>query len=121
LYEKLEGSKPGYKLVGVMYMDRFGASETDLNERIPLSIAQWHQHVNMCVPANHQGNWLMDNPRFGLSGSISTEAACTAAGGTFRPHLSGWMTHVYPFETDRTKTWRSGINDDHSGMPGMKM
>ena len=38
----------GYKLVGVMYTDRVDASEDELNQRIPLSIARWHQHVNFC-------------------------------------------------------------------------
>src|SRR5580704_17020875 len=38
----------GYKLVGAMYTDRFDASEDELNERIPLSIARWHQHINFC-------------------------------------------------------------------------
>ncbi len=122
LYERIEGSTPGYKLVGVMYTDSFGASEEELNERIPLSIAQWHKHVNMCVPPQQQGDWLFGNPRFGLSGSITTEAACTAAGGSFKPHLSGWMTHVYPFEKDPAKIWQAaGKGDDHGEMHGMKM
>jgi hypothetical protein len=35
------------------------------------------------------------------------------------------MTHVYPFETDSTKVWGAGMDDDHGmahdSMPGMKM
>ena len=38
----------GYKLVGVMYTDRVDATEDELNDRIPLSIARWHQHINFC-------------------------------------------------------------------------
>jgi hypothetical protein len=119
-------STSGYKLVGVMYMARYGATEEELNARVPLSIAQWHVHVNMCVPQQpEQRNWLMGDPTFGLNGSITTAEACRAAGGQFRPHLSGWMTHVYPFETDPTKVWSAGMGDDHgmehSSMPGMKM
>jgi hypothetical protein len=38
------------------------------------------------------------NPRFGLAGSISTEDACSAAGGKFVPQILGWMVHVDPFE-----------------------
>jgi hypothetical protein len=64
----------------------------------------------------------MGDPTFGLSGSITTAEACRAAGGTFRPHLAGWMIHVYPFETDPTKVWSAGMGDDHGkSMPAMKM
>ena len=38
----------GYTLVGAMYTDRVDASEDELNDRIPLSIAHWHQHTNFC-------------------------------------------------------------------------
>lgn len=38
----------GYKLIGAMYTDRVDATEEELNERIPLSIARWHQHINFC-------------------------------------------------------------------------
>ena len=121
LYEKTEGATPGYRLVGVMYTDRFGASEEELNQRVPLSIAQWHAHVNLCVPRDEDGrHWLTGDPRFGLSGSITTEEACTAAGGRFMSHLAGWMVHVYPFEIDPTRRW-SGDEDTHASMPGMKM
>jgi hypothetical protein len=126
LYTKIDRPSPGYKLIGVMYMARYGATEEELNARIPLSIAQWHVHLNMCVPQQpEQRNWLTGDPTFGLNGSITTAEACKAAGGHFRPHLSGWMTHVYPFETDPTKVWSPGMGDDrgmeHNSMPGMKM
>jgi hypothetical protein len=126
LYTKIDGPSPRYKLVGVMYMARYGATEEELNARIPLSIAQWHVHLNMCVPQQTEGrNWLMGDPAFGLNGSITTAEACRAAGGHFRPHLSGWMIHVYPFETDPAKVWSAGMGDDHgmehNSMPGMKM
>ena len=126
LYTKTDGPNPDYKLVGVMYTAPYGATEEELNARIPLSIAQWHEHINMCVPPQpEQRNWLMGDRQFGLNGSITTAEACRAAGGHFRPHLSGWMTHVYPFETDSTKVWSAGMDDDHGmahdSMPGMKM
>ena len=46
LYEK---HGDDYKLIGVMYTapKRFG--EDELDQRIPLSIAQWHEHVNFCT------------------------------------------------------------------------
>jgi hypothetical protein len=126
LYTKVDGPAPGYKLIGVMYMARYGATDEELNARIPLSIAQWHVHLNMCVPPQpEERNWLMGDPTFGLDGSITTEGACTAAGGHFRPHLSGWMIHIYPFETDPAKIWAAGMGDDHGvehkSMPAMKM
>ena len=36
------------RLIGVMYTAPKRYRESDLNERIPLSIAQWHEHVNFC-------------------------------------------------------------------------
>ena len=125
LYTKMDEPSPGYKLIGVMYMARYDATEEELNARIPLSIARWHAHLNMCVPQQpEQRNWLMGDPTFGLNGSITTAEACTAAGGHFKPHLAGWMAHVYPFETDPAKVWSAGMDDhgmEHNSMPGMKM
>jgi hypothetical protein len=125
LYTKIDGPNPGYKLIGVMYMARYAATEEELNARIPLSIAQWHVHLNMCVPPQpERRDWLMGDATFGLNGSITTEEACKEAGGYFKPHLSGWMVHVYPFETDPAKVWGAGMGDDHGmehkSMPGMK-
>jgi hypothetical protein len=125
LYTKIDGPSPAYKLIGVMYMAPYGATEEELDARIPLSIAQWHVHLNMCVPPQpEQRNWLMGDSTFGLDGSIATEEACRAAGGYFKPHLSGWMIHIYPFETDPAKIWSPGMGDDHGmdhkSMPGME-
>ena len=47
LYEKTGDE---YKLIGVMYTAPKNANWNELDKRIPLSIAQWHAHVNMCVP-----------------------------------------------------------------------
>ena len=103
LYEK-QGN--GYKLIGVMYTARKNVSEEDLNERIPLSIAQWHAHVSLCKPPDDQkADFLAPNPKFGLKGSITTAAACRAAGGTSMPQIFGWMVHVYPFEQRPEDIW----------------
>jgi hypothetical protein len=116
----------GYALVGVMYTDRVDAAEEELDARIPLSIARWHQHVNFCkAPPGRKSEYFGPDAKFGLLGSISTAAACEAAGGEFHPHLFGWMVHVYPFETDPKKIWSIDDDDhghdnmDHSIMPGM--
>ncbi len=103
LYEK---HGDDYKLVGVMYTAPKRFTEDDLDQRIPLSIAQWHEHVNLCLaPLGHRYEYLLPNPRFGLRGSISTQEACDAAGGTFRPIVFNWMVHIYPFEKDQASIW----------------
>jgi G3E family GTPase len=103
LYEK-HGND--YKLIGAMYTAPMRFSEAQLNERIPLSVAQWHQHVNMCKPPEgHQIEMLGKHARFGLQGSISTREECEAAGGTFMPHVFGWMVHVYPWEKTQDEIW----------------
>ncbi len=47
LYEK---HGDDYKLIGVMYTAPKRFTEDQLDERVPLSIAQWHEHVNFCFP-----------------------------------------------------------------------
>jgi hypothetical protein len=126
LYKKTAEGE--YTLVGAMYTDRVGASEEELNDRIPLSIARWHQHINFCrAPIGQRAAYFGPQAKFGLLGSITTREACEAAGGEFYPHVLGWMVHVYPYETDPKKIWstdddnRGHDNMDHSAMPGMKM
>ena len=103
LYEKTGDE---YKLIGVMYTAPKNANWNELDKRIPLSIAQWHAHVNMCVPPREkrQEAWGV-NPKFGLAGSISTKAECEAADGKFVPQIFGWMVHVYPFEQKPEDIW----------------
>ena len=38
-------------LIGVMYTAPKRFTEDQLDERIPLSVAQWHEHVNFCAAA----------------------------------------------------------------------
>jgi len=103
LYEK-QGD--GYKLLGVMYTAPKFMSEDELDARIPLSIAQWHAHVNLCRPPDDKkSDVLGPHPQFGLRGSIATEADCAAAGGKFMPQIFGWMVHVYPFEQKQEDIW----------------
>jgi hypothetical protein len=84
-------------------------TEDDLNERIPLSIAQWHEHVNFCRAAREaqaRSCWG-PNPKFGLRGSITTKEECDAAGGEFHPIIFNWMVHLYPLEKDSAQSGRS--------------
>jgi hypothetical protein len=101
LYKK---TKTGYDLIGAMYTMPKRVSEVQLNERVPLSIAQWHLHTSLCMPPKEQRSHA-DLTKFGLQGSILTKEACTEAGGTFYPVIFGWMVHVYPFEDSREKIW----------------
>jgi len=100
LYEK-DGD--GYKLIGVMYTAPAWTSEEELNERVPLSVAQWHAHVNLCLPP-HLSAGSADH-RFGPEGSISKQSECEAAGGRFVPQIFGWMVHVYPFAQNPSDIW----------------
>lgn len=103
LYEK---HGEDYKLIGVMYTAPKRFNEDQLDQRVPLSVAQWHEHVNFCAPpASKRGEMLGPHPQFGLRGSIITQEACDAGGGTFHPVIFNWMVHVYPFEKDPASIW----------------
>lgn len=60
LYEK---HGDDYKLIGVMYTAPKRLGEDQLDERVPLSIAQWHEHVNFCAPpADRRKELLAPHP-----------------------------------------------------------
>jgi cytochrome c556 len=100
-----------YKLEGVMYTDRPGATEEELNQRIPLSIVRWHEHTNFCgAPADKVKEYFGDHPKFGMFGSIHTKEACQAEGGTFMPVIFTWMIHMFPFEDNLKDVF--SMNDD---------
>ena len=99
LYEK---NGDGYRLVGVMYTAPKRFTEDDLNERIPLSIAQWHEHVNFCrAPEGRRVEALATKSRSSACEDRSiTKEECDAAGGKFYPIVFNWMVHLYPLEKD---------------------
>ena len=101
LYRKTDD---GYELEGAMYTAPRGMTEDQLNERVPLSVAQWHAHVNICFQPDGSGR-RMTRKQFGLKGPIATESECQQAGGRFVPQVGGWMIHVYPFESTPAKIW----------------
>src|SRR5260370_25462554 len=76
------------------------ASEDELNERVPLSVARWHKHVNICLPPKGGQPRQASLREFGFSGSISTEDARNQARGRWVPQIFNWIIHVYPSETD---------------------
>ena len=107
LYKK---TTKGYELAGAMYTMPKRATEDQLDERIPLSVATWHLHTNLCMPPHDlmpRANWT----KFGLRGSIATEEACDAAGGRFHPVIFGWMVHVYPYEDSLDKIFAMHHHD----------
>jgi hypothetical protein len=98
LYEKDHG---GYRLIGVMFTAPRVASETELDRRFPISVAPWHLHTNFCLSyATPSRRRAAPDPRFGPEGTIATAEECVAAGGTFKPVLFGWMTHVDLYESE---------------------
>jgi hypothetical protein len=102
LYRKENGT---YVLVGAMFTAPRRFTQDQLNARVPLSVARWHKHVNLCLPPRrsdiHEVNWK----EFGPNGSILTQQACEDANGRWIPQVFGWMVHVYPYETDPSKIW----------------
>ncbi len=109
LYKK---TSDGYELVGAMYTMPKRATEEQLNARIPLSVAMWHLHTNLCMPPKGQQFRNTDWHKFGLKGSIATPDACDAAGGRFQPVIFGWMVHVYPYEDSLDKIFAMHHHQD---------
>jgi hypothetical protein len=96
------GSDGGLHLVGAMYTLGEHASLSRLNERVPLSIARWHEHINWCLPRKGDAaRWSERKdgaPVFGPESPIATEDACRAVGGDFHRHVFGWMLHANVIE-----------------------
>ena len=90
------------RLIGAMYTAPPGMSLEDLNQRIPLSIAQWHQHTSLASTRyrlpRHRRRHGSQEPRpalQGRGGSITTEEECEAAGGELQEkRMGGWMVHL---------------------------
>ena len=99
LYSRDSAGK--FHLVGAMYTMPKRASESALDERVPLSIARWHQHINWCLPKRGEQSRLGEKqsgaPVFGPESPIATKAACDAVGGNFFAHPLGWMVHANVF------------------------
>jgi cytochrome c556 len=119
LYRKTPTQR--YRLEGVMFTVPPEATEDELNDRIPLSVVRWHEHVNFCAaPANRVQEYLGQHPKFGMFGSIRTADACKAEGGKFLPVIFTWMIHVFPYQ-DKLKDVFS-MNDDiphYAKVPGI--
>ena len=96
LYERQADG--GYTLVGAMYVAKRDATPDELNARVPLSLTQWHAHVNICVPPlRDRARWretVNGQLKFGPAGAISTKAECEREDARFIPQMFGWMVHV---------------------------
>lgn len=88
-------------LIGAMYTMPKRAGLDKLNERVPLAIAQWHKHVNWCIPKGaERDRWTERRngyPVFGPESPIATKEACDAVGGNFFASPLGWMIHANVF------------------------
>lgn len=92
------------RLVGAMYTAPKDATPDELNERVPLGVARWHLHTNMCVPRlGDRDRWReVDNglPVFGPASPIATRDACDAVDGRFLPVVFNWMVHANVYEDE---------------------
>ena len=114
LYEK--GAKGEMVLVGAMYTALPSATPDDLDARLPLGVAHWHEHVNFCGPTPESvraGTAKVDGPSLARWLAITTREECVAAGGRFVPRLFGWMAHVNLFAGDDPKVIWGGHGRDH--------
>lgn len=114
MYKPVTG---GFELVGAMYTAPRTATLDQLDARVPLGVATWHLHTNLCIPPPGSSRATMIGPsaQFGLAGSITTQEQCAQAGGTFKPAIYNWMVHVWPYESDPLKIWAS---EEHPGSTG---
>ena len=111
LYKKKSNGE--FELIGAMYTASKRTSEEDLNERVPLSVAHWHRHINWCIPPRSQKERYSETrngqPIFGPLGVASKEE-CKDAGGRFIPQVFGWMLHANTLAGNDLKSiW----HDDH--------
>jgi hypothetical protein len=104
-------------LVGAMYGAPADMTPDELDARLPIGIAHWHEHVNFCGPqpsAIRDGTARVDGPTVAKWLSITSEQQCEAVGGRFVPRLFGWMAHVYLFAGNDPKTiWGEGHSSMH--------
>ena len=74
-------------LAGAMFTAPASATREELDARVPLGVAQWHRHVNVCRPP-------MGVARTAEFRRAVTEEACDRAGGRFRAEGTRYMVHV---------------------------
>ena len=117
LYRKMNGK---LALIGAMYTAMPGSTPDQLDARLPLGVAHWHEHVNFCGPQPEtvRASKVVDGIAVARWLAITSRADCTAAGGRFVPRLFGWMAHVYMFGGNDPLTIWGGEHADHMHMHG---
>ena len=126
LYKKMPDG--GYKLVGAMYTDRVSAPESELDERIPLSIAIG---INTSTSARRRMRRRADTSGRMRSSvcwdrSRRKRRATRRAASFIRTSLGGWFMCIRTRRTRRrcglsTMMMQGHDNMDNMAMPGMKM
>ena len=111
LYKKDSAGR--FVLVGAMFTAPKRLSAEKLNSRVPLSVAQWHKHINWCLPPKGESaRWLEKRDGQAVFGplGVATKAECEAAGGRFLKEVFGWMVHANVFASNDPRViW----GDDH--------
>jgi hypothetical protein len=107
-----EDARGALQLVGVMYSAPWRATPDQLDARLPLGMAHWHQHVNFCGPRPVEARRVRDRRDVAAVARwlrITSREDCLAAGGRFTPRVFGWMAHAYIFAGDDPKViWGDG-------------
>ena len=85
LYRRVPGGE--LTLAGAMFTAPGSASAEELDARVPLSVAMWHKHVNVCRPRR-------DAHRTVELRRAATPEECEKAGGRFRSESPRYMVHV---------------------------
>jgi hypothetical protein len=95
----------GYTLVGAMYSAPTEASSDELDQIVPLSIARWHVHTNICLPNDLTIEDLLRNDvganRTGLPGMLPVSAGPNAVE----------LNHRYGFLADGRFGFEGKISD----------
>ena len=113
-----------FVLVGAMYTAPKRFSLDKLDARVPLSVAQWHRHVNWCVPKRGEAKrwleWRDGKPVFGPESPIATKEACDAVNGSFHESLFGWMVHANVMASDDPAAIWGDAHAGHDMHDGMR-
>ena len=100
-----------------MYTAPYEVIEEELNRRVPLSIARWHLHTNLCLPPDAEGDDEdLVGPRMRSSGywvrSLLRRHAERRAEDLCIMFLGGWCMCIRTRRT-RRRYGRAGMDDEH--------
>jgi len=117
LYHRSEDDS--LKLVGAMFTAPATATLDELNQRVPLSVTQWHLHTDICVPKPlwDKKEWARTTydgqPLYGPDSPVSEREFCESVGGRFAPVIFGWMTHAYVTAEPANGVWDQSFGHSH--------